>query len=183
MTKKATKVQPALASSLLLVVAIFSALLLPYSRTSTNPLLQALTMLVSMGLLFFSSHPLGHFLVARAEGVRTEYVFVGRSDFRKLKLKPMSLVGALVPTVGTKLRKDELASLPPRKRGYIFGAGVIVSNALMGMELAYVLVSGFGWASIALGVLFFSATVATETLFSTKVGDLAKMRNEFNKPQ
>jgi hypothetical protein len=183
MMKKATKVRPDLASSLLLVVAFLSALVLFYSRTSTNQLVQPLTMLVSMGLLFFSSHPLGHFLVARAEGVRTEYFFIGRSDFRKLKLKPMSMVGALVPTIGTKLRKDELAPLPPRKRGYIFGAGVIVSNALIGIELVYVLVTGFGPVSIALGLLFFVATVATELLFSTKVGDLVKMRNEFNKTQ
>ena len=74
-----------------------------------------LTMLVSMGLVFYLSHPLGHFFVAWAYGVGTDYFFVGRSDFRKLRLKPMSVVGGLMPTIGTKLKKDGLAKLPPRK--------------------------------------------------------------------
>ncbi|HUH99877.1 MAG TPA: site-2 protease family protein [Nitrososphaerales archaeon] len=181
--KQATRLSPALASSLLVIVAVFSLLLLAFSRGTGNPVVQPVATLVSMGLLFFSTHPLGHFLVARAEGVHTEYFFVGRSDFRKLKMKPMSLIGGLVPTIGTKLRKDELSSLSPRKRGYIFGAGVIVSNSLMGIELLYVLLARFGLASIILGALLFVATVTTEAMFSTKVGDLVKMRNEFKKIQ
>ena len=179
--KRVSRVNTGLASSLLALVAVLSALLLVYSRASSNQVVQAITMLVSMGLVFYASHPLGHFLVARAYGVRTEYFFVGRSDFRKLELKPMSLVGGLTPTIGTKLKKDELASLPPRRRGYVFGAGVIVSNALVGIELAYVLVAGFSLPAVVLGALFFVATVATELAFSTKVGDLGKMRREFEK--
>ncbi len=179
--KQASRVSPGLASSLLVVVAVLSALLLVYSRTSSNQAVQALTMLVSMGLVFYSSHPLGHFLTAKAFGVGTEYFFVGRSDFRKLKLKAMSIAGGLMPTIGTKLKKDELASLPPRKRGYVFGAGVIVSNALVGIQLVYVLVAGFSLPAVLLGILFFVATLATELMFSTKVGDLGKMRSEFKK--
>jgi len=137
--KNAIRVSPRLASSLLVLVAVLSALLLVFSRSSSNPLVQVITMLVSMGLVFYASHPLGHYFVARAYGVGTEYFFLGRSDFRKLRLKPMSSVGALMPTIGTKLKKGELASLPPRKRGRVFGAGVIVSNALIGIQLAYVL--------------------------------------------
>jgi hypothetical protein len=176
--KKANRVDPALASSLLLLVAVLSALLLVYSRGSSNVIVQALTMLVSMGLVFYSSHPLGHFFTARAYGVRTDYFFVGRSDFRRLKMKPMSLLGGFMPTIGTKLNKEELAAQPPRRRAYIFGAGVLVSNALVGIQLLYVLVSGFSIPAILLGVLFFAATVATEFLFSTKTGDLSKMSRE-----
>jgi hypothetical protein len=175
--RQARRVRPGLGSSLLVLVGALAALLLVYSRGSGD-LLQALTVLVSMGLVFYSSHALGHFFTAMAYGVRTEYFFVGRSDFRKLPMKPMSLVGGLMPTIGTKLRKDELASLPPRRRAYIFGAGVIVSNALVGVELVYVLVAGFSLVSVLLGALFFVATLATELMFSTKVGDLGKMRNE-----
>jgi len=176
--KNASRVSPGLASSLLVLVAILSALPLMYSRASGNPSVQVITMLVSMGLVFYASHPLGHYFMARAYGVGTEYFFVGRSDFRKLTLRPMSLVGALVPTIGTKLNKGELASLPPRKRGYVLGAGVIVSNALVGIQLAYVLVAGFTLPAALLGTLFFLGTVATELMFSTKVGDLGKMRRE-----
>lgn len=179
--KRASRVNTRLASSLLVLVAVLSALLLVYSSASSNLVVQAITMLASMGLIFYASHPLGHFFVARAYGVSTEYFFVGRSDFRKLKLKPMSLVGGLTPTIGTKLKKDELRSLSPRKRGYVFGAGVIVSNALVGIQLAYVLVAGFSLPATVLGALFFVATLATELVFSTKVGDLGKMRREFEK--
>jgi len=179
--KQAAKVSPGLASPLLLLVAVLGALLLVYSRSSSNLVVQVVTMLVSMGLVFYSSHPLGHFFMARAYGVGTEYFFLGTSDFRKLKLKPMSLVGSLMPTIGTKLKKDELASVPPRRRGYIFGAGVIVSNALVGIQFVYVFVAGFSLPAVLIGALFFVATLATEFMFSTKVGDLGKMRNEFKK--
>lgn len=172
--------QPGLASSLLVLVDLLSALLLVYSRASSNLVVQVLTMLVSMVLVFYVSHPLGHFFTARAYGVGTEY-FVGRSDFRKLRLKPMSLVGGLMPTIGTKLKKDGLASLSPRKRGYVFGAGVIVSNALVAVQLVYVLVAGFSLPAVIVGILFFVVMLSTEFLFSTKVGDLGKMRNEFKK--
>jgi hypothetical protein len=179
--KKASRVSPGFGSSLLALVAVLSTLLLVYSRASSNLVVQALTMLVSMGLVFYATHPLGHFLTAKAYGVGTEYFFVGRSDFRKLKLKPMSLVGGLMPTIGTKLKKDELASLSPRRRGYVFGAGVIVSNALVGIQLAYVLAAGFSLPAVLLAVLFFVVILATEFMFGTKVGDLGKMRNEFEK--
>jgi hypothetical protein len=179
--KNASRVSPRLASSPLVLVVVLSALLLVFSRASGNLLVQVVTMLVSMGLVFYASHPLGHYFLARVYGVGTEYFFVGRSDFRKLRLKPMSFVGALMPTIGTKLKKGELASLPPRKRGYVFGAGVIVSNALVGIQLAYVLLAGFSLPAVLLGTLFFLGTVATELMFSTKVGDLGKMRREFEK--
>jgi len=179
--KQASRVSPGLASSLLVLVAVLSTLLLIYSRNSGNVVVQAFTMLVSMVLVFYATHPLGHFFTARAYGVGTEYFFVGRSDFRKLRLKPMSLVGGLMPTIGTKLKKDGLASLSPRKRGYVFGAGVIVSNALVGVQLLYVLVAGFSLPAVLLGLLFFVVMLSTEFLFSTKVGDLGKMRSEFKK--
>ena len=166
---------------MLMLVVILSAALLVYSKTSANLAVQALTMLVSMGLVFYASHPLGHFFTARAYHVGTEYFFVGRSDFRKLTLKPMSLVVGLMPTIGTKLKKEALASLSPRKRGYVFGAGVLDSNALVAVQLVYVLVAGFSLPAVLLGLLFFVVMLSTEFLFSTQVGDLGKMRNEFKK--
>ena len=177
----ATRLRPELASPLLAALALLSALILPYSRTSGSALVQSLAVIVSLAVVFFSAHPLGHLVVARLMGVHTEYFFVGRSDFRKLPSRTMSAVGGLVPTIGTKLRRAELVSLPSRRRGYILGAGVLVSNALVGLEVLYVLASGFAPVPGALALAFFAATLATEALFSTRSGDLAKMMAEFKK--
>jgi hypothetical protein len=178
---KSRRLSPWVASPLLLLCVAASALAIVYARSSSNVVIQVLAMLIAMVDVFFASHPLGHLVTARAYGVRTDYFFVGRSDFRKLPSKAVRLAGGLMPTIGTKLKKDELAKLPPRKRGYIFGAGVIVSNALVGIELLYVLVAGFILPAVLLGALFFVVMLATELLFSTKVGDLGKMTNEFKK--
>ncbi len=178
---QARRISPGIASSLLVILLVASALLLVYSRSSSSVIIQVLGMLVSMGLVFYLSHPLGHFFTAMAYGVGTDYFFVGKSDFRKLQVKPMSLVGGLMPTIGTKLKREDLTKLSPRRRGYIFGAGVIFSNALVGVELVYVLAAGFSLPAVLLGAFFFVGTVATEVLFSTKVGDLGKMANEFKK--
>ncbi len=144
-------------------------------------LVQAVVVLVSMGTTFYASHPLGHFLTAKAYGVGTRYFFVGRSDFGKLESKPMAVVASLLPTIGTKLNKSELASIPPKGRGRIFGAGVIFSTTLMAIQSAYVFIMGFNLLAIVFALLFFGATLATEFLFSTKVGDLAKMAAEYKK--
>jgi hypothetical protein len=178
---KGRRIAPGVASPLLLLGVAASALVLAYGRSSSNVVLQVLAMLVSMVIVFFASHPLGHFFLARAYGVGTDYFFVGRSDFRRLPSKAIKLAGGLMPTIGTKLKKGEFAQLPPRKRGHIFGAGVIVSNALVGIELLYVLAAGFSLPAALLGALFFVVMLATEVLFSTKVGDLGKMTAEFKK--
>jgi hypothetical protein len=175
------KIRTGVASPLLLICVVASALGLAYARSSSNIEVQSLVMLISMVIVFFASHPLGHLFLARAYGVETEYFFVGRSDFRKLNLKVASVVGGLVPTIGTKLRKDQLAKLLPRKRGYVFGAGVIVSNALVAIEFVCVLVAGFSIPAVFVGALLFISMLATEVLFSTKVGDLGKMAAEFKK--
>jgi hypothetical protein len=52
------------------------AVLPVFSRAPSNPLVQIVTMLVSMGLVFYASHPLGRYL-ARAYGVGAEYFFLG----------------------------------------------------------------------------------------------------------
>ena len=178
---KSRKVSPWLASPLLLLCVAASALGILYARTSSNVAIQVLTMLFAMVVVFFASHPLGHLFAAKAYGVGTEYFFVGRSDFRKLPSKAVRFAGGLMPTIGTKLKREELAQLTPRKRGYVFGAGVIVSNALVGIELLYVLIASFTLPAVLLGALFFVVMLATEILFSTKVGDLGKMAKEFKK--
>jgi hypothetical protein len=175
------KVNPAVAVLLLMLGVAVSSLTLGFARTSNPSAIQVLLVLFSMGLVFYSSHPLGHLIAARAFGVRTEYFFLGRSDFRRLELRPMSVVGGLLPTIGTKLRRSELASLSPRRRGYVFGSGVIFSISSMSVQIIYVFISGFSLLAVVFALLFFMATLATEFLFSTQVGDLAKMSSEFKK--
>jgi hypothetical protein len=178
---KGRRIAPGVAFPMLLLFVAASAVVLVYAGSSSSWLIQVVAMLVSMVVVFFASHPLGHFFLARAYGVGTEYFFVGRSDFRKLPSKVVKLAGGLMPTIGTKLKKDQLATLSPRERGYVFGAGVIVSNALVGIELVYVLAAGFSLPAVLLGALFFVVMLATEVLFSTKVGDLGTMATEFKK--
>lgn len=148
-----------------------------FGLATASPLLQSAALLVSMGLLFYSSHPLGHYFVARMFGVHVDYFFVGRSDFRKLKTKPMSTIGNNLPTMGTRLNRSRLGSLAPHQRGYIFGSGVILSSALMGIQLSYASVAGFSSLALLLGAILFVGTIILEFVFSTKVGDLSKMRN------
>jgi hypothetical protein len=175
------KINTVLAASLLLLATIASFAILGYARTLSSSVVQLLAVLVSMGAVFYAGHPLGHFITAKAYGVGTEYFFVGMSDFGRLDMKPMSTIGGLFPTIGTKLKKSELAPLPPRKRGYVFGSGVIFSVTLMAVQLVYVFIASFSLLAVVVAFLFFAATLATEFLFSTKIGDIAKMTGEFKK--
>ena len=175
------KVNSGLAISLLILGVVVSSLALVYAMDLKSPLVQMLVVLVSMGIAFYCGHPLGHFLTARAYGVGTEYFFLGRSDFRKLEMRPMRVAGRLLPTIGTKLKKSELLSLPPRKKGYVLGSGVIFSITLAAIQLVYVFIAGFSLLAVIFAALFLVATLATELLFSTEVGDLAKMTGEFKK--
>lgn len=153
-----------------------SILILVYASTTISPLLQTVALIVSMGLLFYSSHPLGHYFVARILGVSVDYFFLGRSDFRKLKTTPGRIMGNSLPTVGTKLNKSKLDSLAPGRRRYIFGSGVILSNLLVAIQLAYAVIADFSYPAILLGALVFVGNLAVEVAFSTKVGDLSKMK-------
>ena len=172
-------VSPRVGLPLLLGGSVISVLTLAYAAISHVPLVQTVALLVSMVLLFYSSHALGHHFVARIFGVSVDHFLLGRSDFRKLKITPARMKGSITPTVGTKLNKSKLESLAPRKRGYVFGSGVIVSNTLVGIQLAFSLIVGFGFPAVLLGTIFFVGSLATELIFSTKVGDLWKMRNHF----
>ena len=133
-----------------------------------------------MGLLFFFSHSLVHFIVAKIYRVKVTYFFVGKSDFRKLS-GPIGRIGGLVPTIGTKFDSSQLSALTRGKRAFLFGSGAIVSNVLFGFML--LIAFFFDFASIALifGFLFFVTAVFTEISFGTKVGDLGKMRREYSR--
>jgi len=161
---------------------VASLVLLFYGPSQGSGTFQTLTLLVSLGVMFYASHPLGHLLVGQALGVSTDHFFLGRSDFRKLKQAPLSSVGNLMPTIGTKLNRPRLQSLSPRRRGWVFGAGVIVSNSLIVLQMLYAVAAGYATLALAVGGLFVAATLLTEAMFSTEVGDLAKMRRQLRTP-
>jgi hypothetical protein len=134
-------------------------------------------LLVSMLLVLYCSHPLGHYLAVRSYGVSVDHFFLGRSDFRRLQVGALKVLGD-APTVGTKLNLGQLSALTPRRRGYIFGAGAILSCILVGIELIYAVFEGFHPLAIVAGSIFLGATVASEIIFGSKIGDLAKMNRQ-----
>lgn len=159
---------------------IISIVLLLLTRYATNFILQTVLLLASMGLIFFASHPLSHYFVAKMYGVNVKYFFLGRSDFRKLG-GTLGKIGELVPTIGTKLDLDQTRALSKNRRGFLFGSGAIVSNLLMLFPLIAGWFFGLSYVALALGGLFFVASLGTEFAFGTKVGDLSKMKRELAK--
>jgi hypothetical protein len=163
-----------LAATLVLGVAIGFAILY-LGRLNSLILPQSVCLLVSMILIFYCSHPLAHYLVGMAYGVKTTYFFVGKSDFRKLGGALGSLSG-LMPTIGTKFDSPDVSALDKMRRGFLFGSGAIVSNVLMSVPLVIAIAFSFNLIALALGTLLFLATLGSELLFSTKIGDLYKMK-------
>ena len=100
---------------------VVSIVLLLLTRYGTNFILQTVLLLASMGLIFFASHPLSHYVVAKIYGVDVKYFFLGRSDFRKLG-GALGKIGELVPTIGTKLDLDQTRALSKNSRGFLFGS-------------------------------------------------------------
>jgi hypothetical protein len=162
------------AAALVLGIAIGFAIL--YLGTVSSLFLAKLVcLLVSMILIFYFSHPLAHYLVGIAYGVKTMYFFVGKSDFRKLR-GPLGRLSGLMPTIGTKFDSSKAAGIGKTRRGFLFGSGAIVSNVLMLVPLVIAFVFSFSLIALALGTLLFLATLVSELLFSTKIGDLYKMK-------
>ncbi|HZW55532.1 MAG TPA: hypothetical protein VFF30_04520 [Nitrososphaerales archaeon] len=186
--RKVKKIPVAVGLSLVALELILSALILiflPDLRLPFEPASsETIALLVSMGLIFFAAHPLGHFLVGLFFGVRTRYFFVAPSDFRKLDFGFARKLGGMLPTIGTKFDSSQLSSLggssaKRKRRGVIMGSGVIVSNALTLVPLVYAFALHFLPLALALGSVLFGANLIVELAFSTKVGDLYKMRREF----
>ncbi len=167
-----------LAPLLIVLSAVSFAIL--FIGHGSSALSETLSLLISMGLLFFSSHALAHFVIARIYRVKVSYFFIGRSDFRKLT-GLVGRIGGLVPTIGTKFDSSQLSALTRGKRAILFGSGAIASTVLIGFML--LIAFFFDFASIALifGFLFVVSTIFTEISFGTKVGDFGKMRREYSR--
>lgn len=133
-----------------------------------------------MGLVFFATHPLAHYVVAKMYSVRVTNFFIAPSDFRKLPMKTANLFGSMIPTIGTKIDHSSLLKLNSEQRARIFGAGAIASTILILIPLSAATVLRESILAIIFGALFFLVNLGTELLFSTKVGDLAKMKHAYS---
>jgi hypothetical protein len=165
--------------ALVLGVAV-SVLLLYMALYTDNFVLQIVLLLASMGLLFFSTHPLAHYVVARLYGIQVMYFFLGKSDFRKLGGK-LGMFGNLIPTIGTKIDVNRVQGISKRRRSLVYGAGAIVSNVAILLPLLTAWFFGLNPIALVLGTLFFLGSLGSEVLFSSKVGDLSKMKRELAK--
>ena len=169
------------AGVLALVLGVVVSVLLLYMALYTdNFILQIVLLLASMGLLFFSSHPLAHYVVARLYGIQVKYFFLGKSDFRKLGGR-LGMFGNLIPTIGTKIDVDRIQGISKRRRSLVYGAGAIVSNVVILLPLLTAWYFELNSIALILGTLFFLGSLGSEILFSSKVGDLAKMKRELAK--
>lgn len=170
---------PASFSKVLIVGIITGFAILYVASVSASAGVQTILLLISMALIFFTSHPLAHYLAGLIYGVDTKYFFISTSEFRKLGGFLGSL-GKTIPTIGVKFQTSQVASIGKLRRSFLFGSGVIVSNVIMGVLVSLAFVLGFSLVASALGMLFLLASLATEFLFSTKVGDLYKMKRELS---
>ena len=155
--------------------------LLAYSSFVRSELIQAIVFIVSMVLIWYASHPLSHYISAKILGVRTLYFYIGTTEMRSLDYPISKILDKYFITIGTKLETQKLKSLSRGRRSFVFGAGTIVSTWVAALTLGCAVVLGFSLAALLLGSLFFFGTLATELLFSTKAGDLAKMNRELRK--
>ena len=166
--------------SIILLLLILSVVSLYFSATFPNQIIQIISLLVSMGLVFVSTHPLAHFVVAKIYSARVTNFFIAPSDFRKLPMKTARIFGSMIPTIGTKLDHNSLLKLSNARRARIFGAGAIASTILILIPLSAAIVSHESIIGIIFGGLFFLVNLGTELMFSTKVGDLAKMKQAYS---
>ena len=165
-------------AGVLLAITVIGFVILYLGAFAALPV-QTISLLVSMVLIFYSSHPLAHYLVGWAYGVSTKYFFLGRSDFRKLG-GALGRATGNIPTVGTRFDLAQAASIDKTRRAFLFGSGAIVSSMAMLIPIILAIIFVFDTIALVVGTLLFLATLATEIIFSTKIGDLAKMKRELS---
>jgi hypothetical protein len=178
------KVPVGLGLVLLVIAEAFGIALIFLSSMITLAAAQAVLFLVSMVIIWYASHPLSHFVLAKIWGVNTVSFFLGPSDIGKSGPSFVKKISPILMTIGTKLDRAKLLALPKSRRAWIFGSGALVGVVILALiESAAILDFNYNVASLVLGGLFFLLTIGTELLLSTKSGDLSKMRKELAKPK
>jgi len=125
--------------------------------------LQGIGLLIGTGIVLTATHSLTHWLVARLQGMRVLYWFVG--TVRR-------------PTPGIKVDYATYVRTPARRRAWMHASGAIVSKlvplAALGVGWA---MGAPTWALIVLGVLAV-VQIVTDVLWSTKSSDWKKFNRE-----
>lgn len=139
--------------------------------------------IISVVIIWYASHPLAHYIVARLCKVRTLFFYLGRSELRN-STGPLIVkkFARILVTVGTRLNQDELKLVSKGKRAWIYGSGALVGIVAIASIESYALLNlRYNIISLLLGGLFFLFTLLTEIGLSTQSGDLSKMRKEIAK--
>lgn len=118
---------------------------------------------VGFGVVWVTTHGLGHLMVGRLLGIRFTDWFIG--TLRR-------------PQPGVKVDYESYLRAPARSRAWMHAAGAIVSKlvpfALVGAALAADLPIWVVWGLVGFGVV----SVVTDVLWSTKSSDWKKFKRE-----
>lgn len=176
------KVPTQLGAGVLVLLEIVGVVILYLSSLIVQIILQAIILLISMVIIWYTSHPLAHYIVAKLCKVRTLFFYIGRSELRNSGLSIAKKMAPLLVTVGTKLDQTKMQLISKNKRAWIYGSGAMVGIVLLALIESYALLDlRFNLISLVVGGLLFMATLLTELGLSTKSGDLSKMKNEISK--
>ena len=115
MTKSTRKFSSGSFSIALIFGIVFSFFILFIGMKTSSFIIQTISPLASMTLIFYCSHPLSHYIVGKWYEINTIFFFLGKSDFRKLG-GWLGRLGAMLPTIGTKFNSAQVAGLAHGKR-------------------------------------------------------------------
>jgi hypothetical protein len=171
-----------LGALLLSILEIVGIVILFLSALIVQPILQAIVFIVSVVIVWFTSHPLAHFITAKLCRVRTLFFYIGRSELRSSNFSITKKLASHLVTVGIKLDQAQMKLVSKSKRAWIYGSGALVGIVVIAAIESYALLDlRYNIISLALGGLFFLITLITELTLSTQSGDLSKMRKEIAK--
>lgn len=124
---------------------------------------QGVALLAGMGVVLTATHGLAHWVVARTQGMRVMYWFVGTIQR---------------PTPGIKIDYATYLRTPARKRAWMHASGAIVSKLIPFISLGAGWAMGApAWTLVALGALGV-VQIITDILWSTKGSDWKKVKRE-----
>jgi hypothetical protein len=128
-----------------------------------DEVVHGLGLLVGTVIVLTATHSLAHWVVARLQGMRVNYWFVG--TVRR-------------PTPGIKVDYATYVRTPARRRAWMHASGAIVSKVvpLVGLGVGWAMEAP-SWALIVLGLLAIFQIV-TDVLWSTKSSDWKKFTRE-----
>lgn len=156
-------VVPIVPGTLLALIATAGGLALVGWAYSLEGITAVLVFAIGFGMVWVTTHGLGHLLIGRLLGIRFTDWFIGT-------LKQ--------PQPGVKVDYESYMRAPARSRAWMHASGAIVSKlipfAFLGAALAADLPTWAVWALVGFGVF----SVITDLLWSTKASDWKKFKRE-----